>query len=92
MPNFAERAREVPLRRNECDTCNFLAGLEPKYRAEVVEAMSDPKITTAVILKLLEGDGYLSPAGHGAFNRHRRGQCIDSVRLRLLGADDGVIR
>lgn len=92
MPSFAERAKAVIPPRNECDTCNFLARLPDDYRLEVVEAMSDRKIATATIFKLLEADGHEVGFTDGAFNRHRRGQCKDKVREALLGDADGVIR
>lgn len=92
MSSFAERAKAVLPPRNECDTCNFLAKLPDGYRSEVAEAMSDRKVTTFVIMKLLEEDGHPLAVSPGALQRHRRGQCVELRRRALLGDTDGVIR
>lgn len=71
-----ERAQKMQRGRQgpNCSVGTTLGGLQPKYRAEVQEAMADPTIFSTIIEQLLEEDGI--SVGATAIQRHRRGKCM----------------
>jgi hypothetical protein len=76
----------------KCGACLALAAMPEHYRAEVIDAMERPGLSTRAIRDQVIADGFDAKALVATWEKHRAGTCHPSVRRYLLGERDGLRR